>query len=153
MAPRSTMAAWLPVALWIGVIAWLGGGGFEHGQTSRIIGPLLAWLFPDWSPEQVAAAHGVIRKLAHVVEYAVLGGLAVRALWLTRPPAPAWRRALPALALVALVASADEGRQAMLSGRTGSLRDVGLDCAGGLAGAAAMPVLMRLRRRPGGRDG
>lgn len=146
MAPRSIITAWLPVVLWTGVIAGLGGGGFDHQQTSLIIEPLLDWLFPDWSAERVAAVHGVVRKLAHLVEYAVLGALAVRALGLTWPLAPMARRTLPALALVAVVAGGDETRQRSLSDRTGSIRDVGLDVVGGLAGVLTLPALLRLRR-------
>lgn len=152
MDARNRWLPWLPVVAWIGVIVVLGGGGFPHQETSRILVPLLHWLFPDWDPQRVADAHGLLRKLAHPTEYGVLGALAWRALWLTRPPRAA--RVLPALMLVALVSSADELRQSTIASRTGSPRDVGLDFAGGVAGVlVAPPVLRRLSRRKDDGDG
>jgi len=78
--------------------------------------------------------HFIIRKTAHVIEYAVLAGL--------------WWRALgggwAALGLALLTASLDELRQSFTPGRTGSLYDVCLDCAA--AGAALLLMAVRRRR-------
>jgi len=134
LAARSAYTPWIPVALWVAVIAGLGSSGFQHDQTSRFIGPLLQWLFPDWNEPQLADLHGWIRKGAHVAEYAVAAVLTFRALWLTGRARTRLAAALPTLALVAGVAVADEMRQAALESRTGSPRDVALDFAGGLGG-------------------
>ncbi len=37
-------------------------------NTSRVIGPILLWLFPGITPETLAAIHFAIRKLAHFGE-------------------------------------------------------------------------------------
>lgn len=139
---RARALAWTAVASWSAVILLLSTDSFSAGQTSRIVGPLLDLLFPGLDPALKAVVHGAVRKLAHFVEYAVLGGLAHRALAL-RPGRSALRAAGLGLLLAAAVALADETGQSLRADRTGSSRDVALDVAGagfGLAlclGAAA----------------
>jgi len=127
------------------VVAILGGSGFQHGETSRLLRPFLRWLLPDWSPAQIGELHGWLRKGAHVVEYAITAALAYRALHLTRGPLARRAAALPVLGLVACVALLDEGRQSRLTHRSGSARDVALDVAGGALGLAAASWLVRRR--------
>lgn len=142
MGTRSPITPWIPVLAWMFVIFGLGSASFEHEQTSRFIGPLLRWLFPDHSPGTLADLHDAIRKLAHVVEYAVQGLLVARAL-AHSAPAASWRRlALPTLALVAAVAALDENRQSGLEQRTGSARDVLLDLFGGALGFGLAPWIV-----------
>jgi VanZ family protein len=150
LAQRSPIVPWIPVVLWIGVIAGLGSAEFQHDQTSRILVPLLRWLFPDWSPQRIALAHGLIRELAHPVEYGVAGLLFWRAFAQTLRPFRTLRVTLASLGLVLLVACADELRQTVLASRTGSLADVATDLLGGLAGVLAAPLVSRGRpREPG----
>ncbi len=145
--------AWLLVALWIGLILLLSGGDFSASQTSRFIGPLLTWLFPEMPEANRLLLHGAIRKGAHVTEYAVLAALGFRALRLSLSkargaPSKSRRSALApaalALLLVAAVASVDEAGQARRDTRTGSLLDVGWDLLGGTLGCAAAIGLARL---------
>ena len=79
MAARSALTPWILVILWIAVIAGLGSASFQHDQTSRFIEPILRWLFPDWSDARVAALHGLVRKSAHLTEYAIAAILTYRA--------------------------------------------------------------------------
>ncbi len=95
-------------------------------ETSRIIRPLLEFLFPDALPETLSVYHGCIRKFAHFAEYAVLAFLAYRAF---KP----WRPFLFSFLLVALVAVADETNQSFINTRTASPYDVLLDISGGVA--------------------
>jgi VanZ family protein len=62
----------------------------------------------------------VLRKIAHAAEYALLGGLLVRAT--TRPG--------PAFALGVLYAVSDEIHQAFVPGRHGAPLDVAIDAVG-----------------------
>jgi VanZ family protein len=130
------------VIAWFCVIAGLGGAGFGHDETSRFIGPLLRWLFPDWTNGERAQLHMWIRKTAHVVEYAVAAILIYRALWLTGRARSRAAAALPTLLLVAAVASSDEFRQHFLGGRTGAPWDVALDVGGGIAGLTLAPWIV-----------
>jgi VanZ family protein len=123
----------LPPLCWTGLIAYFGGGQWSGDHTSAWLGPLLRALLPTASPEALAAAHLLIRKAGHVIEYAVLAGL--------------WRRGLGGawapLGLAVLTACLDELRQSFTPGRGGSMVDVLLDGA-----AAAMALgLAALRAR------
>lgn len=125
------------------VILGLGGAEFGAGQTSRYLLPLLRWLFPDLTVRSYYELAMGIRKSAHVVEYALLGALAFRALWLSLTRTnPFARAALLALGLAASVALADELRQSTLESRTGSPWDVALDVSAALA-AIALALLWK----------
>ena len=83
---RSFLKYWLPVLVWMGIIfsGSSDSASFEH--SSRIIGPLVRWLFPQLSDEAVHAIVVSVRKGAHLAEYAVLALLLWRALRRASPP-------------------------------------------------------------------
>src|SRR5687768_18080706 len=68
-----------PLTLWTGVILFASTDGFSAGNTSRIIRPLMLWLFPEITEAQLGTVHLLTRKTAHFVEYAILAFLAQRA--------------------------------------------------------------------------
>ena len=95
-----------------------------------MIGPLLHWFYPTISPFTVLRVQFFMRKLAHVLEYAVLAVLLYRAFVHT---VLRGRRALSAglvLLLCAAYAATDEFHQAFVPSRTASLRDVMIDICG-----------------------
>ena len=110
-------------------------------ETSRFIRPLLEFLFPSADPDTLALYHGLIRKAAHVFEYAVLGILAVRAFRKTQ------HRVVLASVLVVLIAFIDELNQSFNPSRTSTPWDVLLDVFGGLLGIGAYVLLSRTRTR------
>jgi VanZ family protein len=114
MARSRLLTVWLPVLLWAAVIFTL----------SSI--PSLATGLGTWDT--------ILRKAAHVAEYAVLGGLLYRALG--REPL--------ALAAGIAYAATDELHQSFVRGRHGSPVDVAIDAIGIAAG---MLVWLRLRER------
>ena len=138
--------AWVAVAVWAVVILGFSGESFSHDSTSRFLKPLLRWLFPAISEEQLGAAHFVVRKGAHVAEYGVLALLAWRA-WRLSLATTLGRRSVLALSLVLGVAAADEGRQSRLSQRQGSAADVVLDLSGGALALAGVALWGRIRPR------
>ena len=73
-----------------------------------------------------------MRKFAHVAEYGVFAVLVLRLALFLGGRRLVWNLAV-ALTAALLLALLDEGRQGLLSNRTGSLRDVGLDVTGGAA--------------------
>jgi hypothetical protein len=126
-------SAWLAVAACTFVILVLGGAEFGAAQTSHYMLPALRWLFPDLSIRTYLVLIVWIRKIAHITEYALLGWLAFRAVWLSLVQRSRLARvALLALGLAAAVALADELRQAYLHNRTGSPWDVAIDVSGAL---------------------
>jgi len=129
---------WLPVILWMGVIFWMSTGTFSAEQTSRVIGPLLHFLFPHLSEQNTFLLHGVIRKFGHISEHFVLGLLFFRAV--RGDASPPWRLrwALYAVIFVVVFALSDEFHQSWVASRTSSLVDVSFDSAGGLLSQIAI---------------
>jgi VanZ family protein len=134
--------AWLWVVAWVAVVQIFASGSFSASETSRFIGPLLRWLFPDASAESVATAHFAIRKAGHFVEYAILALLALRAFRSSLNRPLTWHAAA-SLGLALAVAVVDELRQAAAANRTGALSDVALD----ITGAASALALAGATRR------
>jgi len=136
------LRAWLAVAACIGVILLFSSDEFSAGSTSRILGPILRWLFPDLGSNTLLALHLWVRKSAHLTEYAVLGLLAFRALRLSLAISLP-RTALLGLVVVLAVSATDEFRQSFLASRTGSIVDVGIDLVGGALGVCLVIALHR----------
>lgn len=138
--------AWVAVGAWIALILIASGDDFSASQTSRIIMPILNWLFPTMTPATKGFLHFLIRKGAHVTEYGILALLALHTLRLhfsrTRFPAIAI-----ALALVLTTAFIDETHQMQHISRTGTYRDSLLDLSGGVAFLALGECWGYLRRR------
>ena len=132
---------WAALAVWTAVVLGFSGDGFSAESTTRVLEPVLRWLLPGLSGEAHHFLLLLVRKGAHVFEYAVLAGLAHRAL--AEPPAW-WRSAGFAMALVIAVAVVDETRQFFAANRTGTIRDVYVDALGGMVG---LLVLAGLRKR------
>ena len=136
---REQFMLYAPLVIWIGVIFFLSSSQGSMTETSRIIRPLLEFFFPAASPDTLTFYHGIIRKLAHVTEYAILGVLSMRAF-------VSGRTVLAASVILIAVASIDEINQSFNPARTGSPVDVLLDLAGGFT-AVVVVALARGRRR------
>ena len=126
----------LPPLGWTALVMYFGSGEWGGAQTAAWLGPILRALLPGASPEFVQTAHFLIRKGAHVFEYAVLALLWRLAVGGVRAP----------LGLAVLTASLDELRQSVTPGRTGSVQDVLLD--GSAAAVALFLATVRRGRRP-----
>ncbi len=142
--PTSFLSRYGPVVVWLVVIFFASTGNLSASNTSRIIRPLVLWLYPDITEPALLQIHFLVRKAAHFTEYAVLALLAARAFlnstrpWLARN----WHAA--AFALVAVCALLDEFHQSFNTSRTGTIYDSLLDMTGG---ATALALLALLRRR------
>lgn len=100
-------------------------------NTSRIIRPLVLWLFPDTSEESLRFVHFCVRKSAHFTEYGLLALLAARAFITSSVKFLSRHWFLSSLLLVAVYALTDEYHQSFVSTRTGSIYDSMIDTAGG----------------------
>nr|MDQ3802826.1 VanZ family protein [Acidobacteriota bacterium] len=134
-----------PVVVWIGVIFFASTSGFSASNTSRIIRPLLLWLFPDIDEPTLAAVHLFVRKAAHFIEYAVLALLAARAFLTSSRRGLRRRWPAAAFALVAACSLLDEFHQSFLAARAGTVYDSLLDMSGGAAALALLAALRRAR--------
>lgn len=114
--------------------------------TSKIIRPVLEFLFPSASEESLQLMHFYIRKAAHFTEYAVLALWAVRAFRRSSSGLLNRNFYLFSLGVVILVASLDEINQRFISSRTGSIWDVALDISGGVFAILVHLVLSRSKK-------
>jgi len=114
-----TLSVWLPVVAWAAVIFTL----------SSI--PSLSIGLGFWDT--------LLRKGAHLTEYAILGALLVRA----------FGRAAPALAAGILYAATDELHQHFVRGRHAALLDLLLDAIGVALGIYVLRRLLRPCPVPG----
>ena len=124
---RRFLSRYLPLVAWLAFISFASSDSFNAGNTSRIIGPLVLWLFPNTSADTLATIHFVTRKLAHFTEYAILGFLAARAF------RPYRRWFLISVVLIVLYALLDEYHQSFVPSRTPSIFDSLIDMAGGIS--------------------
>jgi len=107
MARSRAVTLWLPVVVWAGVI-------FGLSAIPALSSGLGTWDY-------------VLRKCAHVTEYAILGALLLRALG----------RELPAFLAAVAYAVTDELHQHFVRGRHSSPIDIAIDAAGVLLGILA----------------
>ena len=114
-ARPSALSAWLPVVTWAAVI-------FAFSSVPSLGTDLGAWDL-------------ILRKCAHLAEYAILGGLLARA---TRSPGLA-------VLLAALYAVTDEVHQTFVEDRVGAPVDVALDTIGALIGVLLWVRVERAR--------
>jgi VanZ family protein len=140
---------WLPVLLWMALIFTASSDTHSEQRSSRLIEPLLHWLFPHMPQKEIEEIHFLCRKCAHLTEYAVLALLLWRALHATKNELPqwSWPKVGGTLLLVFLYAATDEFHQSFVPTRTPMVRDVFIDTAGGALGLLALWFLRRWRRR------
>jgi VanZ family protein len=95
---RVFLKYWLPVLIWMALIFSASSDTRSFTRSSRILAPLLHWLFPQMPADTVNLIVLIARKGAHVTEYAVLALLLWRAM---RQPVkndsrpPAWPKPPP----------------------------------------------------------
>ena len=130
---KEELKVWIAAGLWMVVIAIESTDYLSSEHTSRILYPILHFLF-NMDLEHFKVWHHYIRKTGHFVGYFILSVLLFRA-WkatLRLPSLWAMRWATIAFFMSALVASLDEWHQTFIPSRTGAFRDVLLDSTAAL---------------------
>src|SRR4029077_19107472 len=136
--------------LWMWVIFSASGDINSVHHSSRIIRPILLWLFPHMSEDAIGVIVYTARKCAHLTEYAILAWLYWRILRRPVKPDPrpwSWRHAGLAILLVTIYAATDEFHQHFVPGREGCLRDVLIDTSGATLGMLCLWRLHHWRGR------
>ncbi|HEX5222044.1 MAG TPA: VanZ family protein [Verrucomicrobiae bacterium] len=146
---KSFLKYWLPVVICMAVIFSASGDTKSASRSSRLIEPFIRWFFPDASQDQIWPIVMVVRKCAHLTEYAVLALLLWHAFRGLSKQAEGWSWRVAACAWlgVVLYAITDEVHQAFVPNRMGSPWDVLLDSIGGAAGLLALWAFGRWRKR------
>jgi len=134
---RSFLKYWLLPLAWMSLIYAGSSDSKSYQHSSGLVEPFLHWLFPHMTQAHVEAIHHVIRKCAHLTEYAILGILLWRAIRkpVRNDPRP-WNRreAFYAIIIVFLYASSDEIHQIFVPTRTALVSDVFIDTTGAIIG-------------------
>lgn len=119
---------WLPVIVWM-IVIFIGS---SIGNVPRVGGKV---------------TDGMVHRVAHVLEFAVLGALLLRALGQDQRLMK--REIVLALILVTLYGASDEFHQRFTPGRSSEGVSVLFDAAGGALGVWAYRWWQRRRARPG----
>ena len=147
---RVFLKYWLVIVLWFSLIFVASGDSQSSVRSSRIIGPLVHWLFPQLAEEHVNQIVFFVRKCAHLTEFAILALLFWRAFRkpVKRDPRPwFWPEARNALLGVITYAATDELHQMFVPSRQASFFDVMIDATGGAIGLLALWAFGRWRKR------
>ncbi len=139
--------AWLGALAWMGVIFFMSAmpgdvSGAQSGKLAHLALKAIALLFGEHAAAGISpeAINLLVRKGAHMTEYAVLFLLYRRALHVSG----ARRPGLAALCLCACYAATDEGHQAFVAGRGPSVADVGIDTLGAALAWGAQGAVRRM---------
>jgi VanZ family protein len=130
-SPRERLVRWLPVVGWMALIAVL-----SHQPGLRV--------------SDDPGVDRPLRVAAHLVTFAVLGGLV--ALALRGPGGLSRDRAAVAVAVAALYGVIDEIHQSFVPDRTGQLSDIAIDAVGAVVGVAVVAALLRRLAATGSRE-
>jgi VanZ family protein len=130
-----TALRWAAVVAWAAVILVAASDSFSAESSG-------GWLRALFGSDVPYVLHIAIRKLAHVVVYAILGTLTLNA-----ARASLTRAATMVMTIALAVAVTDEWIQSFSPARTGSFRDVLLDLGGAALGAYALSVFPAVRAR------
>lgn len=128
--------SWLAVVLCMGLIFWFSASPAEEssGMSNSVIKRIMDLL-------GVELSSFIVRKAAHMTEFAGLAMLSFNAVYAT------WKIKLTpvaAFAMTVLYAVTDEVHQLFVEGRACQLRDVFIDSAGALLGVAAALIILKL---------
>lgn len=140
----------LCIGWWIGFILYQGSRSYDISMelSNKIVHKLvtiLQELSPMSNPVTIYNLINIfIRKMAHVIEYAILGG--GLSLYFRYQKCTTINQWIYALFIVLLFATMDEYIQSFV-GRTSSVRDVLLDFMGGMIGVTVVIFLSKLGRR------
>ena len=139
---------WISFALVVLVILFIWDNSLQNDISSYGLSlTITQWLSPILYKLGITgdmwSLNRIVRKLAHVFEFAVLGGCLYVALHqFNREYA-----GLKVIAIGLVIAILDECLQLTSIGRHASIRDVAIDTAGVIIGVAVVQVILSIYRR------
>ncbi len=148
---RVFLKYWLIVIAWMALIFTASSDTASFQRSSRILAPVVRWLFPHLPEDTVFEIVTFIRKCAHFSEYAILALLVWRGLRKPQKGDPrpwSWGTAGLAFLVVLTYAASDEIHQAFVPSRQASAVDVLLDSSGGFVALILFWAVVRLRGQP-----
>ena len=143
---RFWVNAWLPVLLGILVICVESTEMMGADHTDGPLRLVFQAIFGHVGDMQWETIHHYLRKSGHFIGYGLIGLAWLRAWWMSLPQSRFVPDAILAMLGTALVASADEFHQSLLTNRTSSPWDVLIDCSGALTLQLVVYIFMRIIR-------
>ena len=145
---RTKLRLCLSVAMILGILGFIWGNsllpGEDSGELSGFVGQLLQKLLPFLDLESGTGMH-LLRKAAHFSEFAALG-FSFTWFYGMLSKKKLWALVLP-LVSGAAAASIDETIQRFSPDRGPSIKDVGIDTCGVIAGIAVLTLLHWIAKR------
>ena len=144
------LKSWIPALIWMTVIFMMSAmpgetSGEQSGRLVEMIFRLVALLFGKEAAENLSPdiIHLLVRKGAHMTEYAVLFWCYLYAFKKEGAKHPG----ITALMLSALYAATDEWHQSFTEGRGPSIVDVGIDTVGAALGWLGSTLFSWIRKK------
>lgn len=136
---------WILIFIWMIVIFLFSAQTGD--ESSKLSGGFLRTFILRFTPAHLSQdtidfLEHLIRKAAHMTEYAILGILISIQLRLYEVFQKEWKKILAATGLVMLYAATDEIHQLFIGGRSGQVTDVMIDTCGGFLGALFIAILV-----------
>lgn len=141
---RTKTVLWILIFVWMAVIFLFSSqSGEESSQLSEgFLRKFILCFLPDGiSMDTVELLEYIVRKCAHMTEYAVLGiliSLQIRMYGMFRSEAG---KIMAAAGFVMAYAATDEFHQLFIGGRNGQFMDILIDTCGGIIGAVIVSLL------------
>jgi len=143
---RTFARYWLPAIAWTCVVLLASTDTFSAQNTGSILEAVATALFGRIDPQTLEVIHFLVRKSAHLTEYAILSVVWFRA-WRGGLPGFQWRWGMLSVAVALATAITDEVHQSFVPSRSGNVRDVLLDLTGALAAQLILWYLLSRRSR------
>lgn len=121
-----------PLILWFSFILYASSEKMSNENTSKVIYPILNWLFSSPSEHTIYFLNVVIRKSAHFIEYAILTFILARALLSSSKKWVNINWFAWSLTIISICALLDEFHQSFEPSRMSSIYDCLIDITGGL---------------------
>jgi VanZ family protein len=146
LRPGSAQTAvwWITTAAWAATIYQLSTQTYGSGLTAWLLRQGLEFLNISMSAAAFQSLHYLIRKLAHLSEYAMFALLLYGALGGGKSYAWQARRAAWCIGIAAIYSLTDEFHQLFVPERGASLLDSLLDTAGGALAMLALYLVSRM---------
>ena len=141
---------WLPALIWMGVILFASTDVGSTSNSYRLIRPWLLRINPKMTEPEVYRINLRLRKTMHVLQFAILAVLVLRAhRMLKLPPKNRNIRAIGFVFFIAIVfAAGSEGIQYFMKSRGASIKDVFLDLGGTTLGLLVAYLAGLFKKRP-----
>jgi VanZ family protein len=136
----SKNAWWLATAIWAVVIFNLSGGSYSSASSQRLISQMLDWLSISIPSQTIGLMNAILRKCAHLTEYAVLAGFLYHSNKAVGESSWSGKASLWAVILSGSYSLTDEFHQMFVPGRHASILDCLIDTTGACLGLIVLSV-------------